>query len=268
MMVAEELGAWALGCYGNAEARTPNIDTLARSGVRFLYSVASPPALGPGSVSGAETVNDPEAALAFLDRQGQGKPFALYAGMKGTPEVLDAAVQKIMARLNQRGLRDSTVVVFTSRIGVRKAFHPPGATSLGDDLLLTPLLLSWYGKTPSELVRAEVVAAYNLAPTLNEATGAAPAAGPCGRGFLRLATNTPLRKKETWPTTAFAKLGDARIARDSRYKLIVRDGGTNELYDVRVDGQEKTNQFENAAFVTVKNRLRRELDVWLKGCGK
>jgi len=34
-IVADDLASWMLGCYGNQEIRTPNIDRLASSGVRF-----------------------------------------------------------------------------------------------------------------------------------------------------------------------------------------------------------------------------------------
>jgi len=36
LILADDLGAWMLGCYGNKEIRTPNIDLLARAGTRFV----------------------------------------------------------------------------------------------------------------------------------------------------------------------------------------------------------------------------------------
>jgi hypothetical protein len=54
------------------------------------------------------------------------------------------------------------------------------------------------------------------------------------------------------------------MARDSRYKLIVRDRGKGpgELYDVRSDPSEKVNQYENQQFITVRQRLGKELEAW------
>ncbi len=37
LILADDLGAWMLGCYGNQEIRTPNIDLLARGGLCFLH---------------------------------------------------------------------------------------------------------------------------------------------------------------------------------------------------------------------------------------
>ena len=52
------------------------------------------------------------------------------------------------------------------------------------------------------------------------------------------------------------------MARNERYKVVVRDGGPNELYDEQADHDEKTNQFDNQQFVTVKTQLVGELAAW------
>ncbi|MCC6588601.1 MAG: sulfatase-like hydrolase/transferase [Bryobacterales bacterium] len=43
LIVADDLAAWMLGCYGNREIRTPNIDRLAQGGVRFLNNYVVTP---------------------------------------------------------------------------------------------------------------------------------------------------------------------------------------------------------------------------------
>jgi arylsulfatase A-like enzyme len=42
LIIADDLAAWMAGCYGNKEIRTPNIDSLARGGVRFNGYVCTP----------------------------------------------------------------------------------------------------------------------------------------------------------------------------------------------------------------------------------
>ena len=34
-ILADDMGVWAAGCYGNSEIQTPNIDRIAATGVRF-----------------------------------------------------------------------------------------------------------------------------------------------------------------------------------------------------------------------------------------
>src|SRR5262252_2842687 len=47
LIVADGLPAWVLGCYGNKELRTPNLDRLAQMGTRFTNHVVCTPAAAP-----------------------------------------------------------------------------------------------------------------------------------------------------------------------------------------------------------------------------
>ena len=40
-ILTDNQGAWQLGCYGNPDFRTPNIDRMAREGVRFTQAYAN-----------------------------------------------------------------------------------------------------------------------------------------------------------------------------------------------------------------------------------
>ncbi len=51
LIVLEDVGAWMLGCYGNREFRTPNLDILGRSGMRFVSSYAASAVPPPGLAS-------------------------------------------------------------------------------------------------------------------------------------------------------------------------------------------------------------------------
>src|SRR5215470_18364 len=94
LIVADGVGAWLLGCYGNKEIRTPNIDRLATTGTRFLNHFAGAPVPAAGraalltnldkAIASAgyhtQTVNGATEAVQFLDAQSAGKPFLLIAG--------------------------------------------------------------------------------------------------------------------------------------------------------------------------------------------
>lgn len=43
LITADQLSAVALGCYGNPDVKTPNIDALAESGVRFVNGISNSP---------------------------------------------------------------------------------------------------------------------------------------------------------------------------------------------------------------------------------
>ena len=47
LLMTDNHGAWTLGCYGNDEIRTPNIDRLASEGTLFTRAFASNPVCSP-----------------------------------------------------------------------------------------------------------------------------------------------------------------------------------------------------------------------------
>lgn len=47
LIMTDNHGAWTLGCYGNKEIRTPNIDRLAKGGTLFTQAFASNPVCSP-----------------------------------------------------------------------------------------------------------------------------------------------------------------------------------------------------------------------------
>jgi arylsulfatase A-like enzyme len=46
-ILADNQGAWTLGCYGNPDIRTPHIDRLASKGIRFTRALSSNPVCSP-----------------------------------------------------------------------------------------------------------------------------------------------------------------------------------------------------------------------------
>lgn len=50
-VVTDDQGAWALGCYGNKDCRTPHMDRLAREGARFLNAFTPTPVCSPSRAS-------------------------------------------------------------------------------------------------------------------------------------------------------------------------------------------------------------------------
>ncbi len=51
LIMTDDQGQWALGCYGNREIVTPNLDQMARQGVKFLNSYAACPVCSPSRAS-------------------------------------------------------------------------------------------------------------------------------------------------------------------------------------------------------------------------
>ena len=349
LVVADDLGAWMLGCYGNREIRTPNIDLLARGGTRFLYHIGCAPAgeasrtaLLTGRPPHQQGSQDPRIPdllasagyacgsanpLEFLDAQQADRPFFLavdyshllapggtipakYREMYAkTPfdaigwepaaphaardkdalasavsnirrcaaavTAFDAEIPPLVARLDQRGLRNNTLIVLTSASGFLLGRHGLWSDGLASDpvnmyeeVVATPMIWNWQGQIPVEAARPELVSASDFLPTLCELTGVAPPRGRDlpGRSYLPAVFNQPFPKKQPWRNLVFAEFQGVEMARDTRYKLVLRNQGKgpNELFDLRADPREKLNQYANPAFVTVRDRLAAELDAWRK----
>ncbi|MCB0088696.1 MAG: sulfatase-like hydrolase/transferase, partial [Caldilineaceae bacterium] len=50
-ILSDDHGAWALGCAGNREIETPNLDRLAASGMRFTNFFCTSPVCSPARAS-------------------------------------------------------------------------------------------------------------------------------------------------------------------------------------------------------------------------
>lgn len=420
LILADDLPAWALGCYGNKEIKTPNIDLLARGGTRFQnHSVCTPicspsratlftgrlpqqhgihdfltdnpvetPAQGqkappesfarevmisdllagagyncgyvgkwhmggdakPGrgfsytcTLSGRDYANPTmflngekrqeqgylaeimtNRAAEFLDQQNESKPFFLTIGYlnphtpyEGHPQkyldmyaatkfetigweppaanalrekeylkdivgnnrrhaaavtALDDQIPVLLKKLQQKGLRENTLIIFTGdngfllgRHGLWSKGHASDPINMYEEVMQVPMIWNWLGKVPPESVRPEVVSFYDLMPTLCEvAEVTPPERNLCGTSYLGPVMGRT--SKKPFRSVIFGRFRYAEMARDGRYKIVVRNNGEgpNELYDLREDPREKTNQYENQAFLLVRERLTRDLEAWRK----
>ena len=50
-ILSDDQGAWAMGCYGNPEIKTPHLDRLASQGVRFEHFFCASPVCSPARAS-------------------------------------------------------------------------------------------------------------------------------------------------------------------------------------------------------------------------
>jgi arylsulfatase A-like enzyme len=242
----------------NLSSPRPPYDNLAQK-YRDLYAQTrfdtfSPERAAPNARAGKEFLTDTVGSLRK------------YAA---AVSAMDDEVQQLITRIQQRRIVDNTVVVFTSTCGALLGHHglwdageASDPVNMFEESVATPLIVSWPMRVPPGGVRPEVVSGYDLVPSLCDLVGATAPAQTCGGSYALLATGKPLPKKQHWRTAVFAHLDNTWMARAERYKLVARDGGPGELYDLQADHGEKTNQFDNPQFLTVKTQLAGELTQW------
>jgi arylsulfatase A-like enzyme len=214
--------------------------------------------LAPNAAEGKELMKNPVASLRRA-----------AAGITA----LDDELPPLVAKLDERGRRDNTIIIFTAPYGNLLGRHglwgdgnasePP---NLFDDVVATPLIWNWRGKTPPEGKRPELVSSYDLLPTLAEITGAAAPAGLPGSSYLPALMNRPFPKHKPWRKQVFGGLGGAWMGRDERFKVVLRNEGKgpNELYALSSDPMERANQFDNPEFISVRDQLSADIFAWRK----
>jgi choline-sulfatase len=186
---------------------------------------------------------------------------------------LDDQIPVLLDKLKQKGVYDNTVVLFVGDNGFLLGRHGLWSKGLAsnppnmyEEVVNVPMIMTWPGRIPVESARPELVSFYDVLPTVCELVGASLPAGRnlCGRSVLPLAARKAGVKPPAWRGTVFAHLRNADMARDNRFKLVLRnDGkGPNEFFDLRSDPREKVNQYSNAQFLTQRDRLAKELAEW------
>lgn len=181
---------------------------------------------------------------------------------------LDRAVGRVLAALDEAGIRESTLVVFASDNGAPAGFGGSngklreGKGTVYDGGLRVPAIVSWPGRLAGGR-SALAVNAVDLAPTVCAAAGVALAADPERDGVdlwpaLTGSAQAPRR-------TAFFGVeradGASWAAFDGRWKLVVAANSPRaELYDVLADPDEARDVA--GAEREVAARLAAELAPW------
>jgi arylsulfatase A-like enzyme len=215
---------------------------------------------------------EPKAKNALREKELMNDPVGNLRKCAASVTALDDQIPVLLKKLQEKSLTNNTIVVFTGDNGFLLGRHGLWSKGLASDpinmyeeVMEVPLLMSWAGKIPVESSKPDLVSFYDFVPTICEAAGAdLPNRNLCGRSYLNLALNRPFAKGETWRTTVFGHFRNTEMARDKRFKLVWRNNGQgpNELFDVPNDPGERVNQFDNPRFLTVKERLIRELADW------
>jgi N-sulfoglucosamine sulfohydrolase len=141
---------------------------------------------------------------------------------------MDGEIGRMLAELERRQLRQKTLVLFFSDNG---APFPREKGTLYDAGTRTPLIFSWPGTIPTNSVFDRgLVSMIDLAPTLLELAGAAPADSMQGKSFRAMLTAP---ESFSGPDSVFSERNwhdcdeHQRAVRTTRFKLIRTDAYTD-----------------------------------------
>lgn len=199
---------------------------------------------------------------------------ATYAAMV---EAMDTAVGTVMKSLDDAGLADNTLIVFTSdNGGLSTAEGQPtsnlplrGGKGWGyEGGIRVPWIVRWPGKTKPGSTSETPIVSTDLYPTVLEVIGAEPKPEQHidGVSFVPSLTQSPAAKERSlfWHYPHYANQGGfpCSVIRKGNWKLLVNlENGNRELYDLNKDLSEQNNlASENTG---VSNILYKELVDWL-----
>lgn len=215
----------------------------------------------------------PEALLMkYRQRPGlQIKP--VFAAMI---EAMDAAIGRFLRALDDAGLRDNTLVLFTSDNGGYDGDNKPLRGIKGmlyEGGIRVPWIVRWPGKVKPGTTNATPIISTDCHPTLLEVAGLPPTPDhPLdGRSLVPLLTQSPGFERDSlffhYPNYAFHKQNRlASAIREGPYKLIkFYDNNSLELYDLGKDIGEKKNLASQSP--ELATRLAQKLDHWLRETG-
>jgi uncharacterized sulfatase len=183
---------------------------------------------------------------------------AVYYGMIS---LMDKYIGQILDKLDELGLADNTLVVFTSDHGHFYGHH--GLRAKGafhyEDVIRVPLIVRWPGQTAAGSVNDAMQSLVDLAPTFLTAAGIPVPRKMSGvdqsevwRGQQRQAREHILCENHHEPTTIHLK-----TYVDERYKITVyfNHDEYGEIFDLQEDPDEVRNLWHEPEYAELKQKL-------------
>ena len=209
-----------------------------------------------------------KALAEGTDKRSSQDPFAvtesearaIIALTYGMITMIDDAIGRVLAQLEQSGLSQNTIVVFTTDHG----------DYMGDHGLMLKLLLHYQGlirvpfiwhdpRNPANgIATSELSSSIDIAPTILEAANIQAFNGIQGRDLFD--GNPPdaviVEEDSQRPMIAFEDPQRIRTVVTDRYRMSLREGEDwGELYDLQEDPHEMNNCFEQDDMKSVRSEL-------------
>jgi len=217
---------------------------------------------------------------------------ANYCGMI---RLIDDQIRRFINYLEEQGLLNNTIVVFTADHGDYAGDYGLQRKGIGlpECLVRVPLIFVGPGIRAEEELRSEFVSLVDIMPTLCEALGVEIPYGVQGRSLWPVLASEEFPEEEfrsiyaelgfggvyygedekpplhfDWDEHSFDELncftqsGNMKMVRMGKWKLTFDMMGRGELYDLENDPGELENLYANEAYADVRTMLLEELLKW------
>jgi arylsulfatase A-like enzyme len=179
---------------------------------------------------------------------------------------VDENIGRMLDYLDQNGLAENTMVIYTSDQGFFLGEHNMfDKRFMWEESLRMPFLVRWPGQIKPKSVSRGMILNVDFAPTMLEAAGVKTPADMQGRSFVPLLRG---QMPKGWRTSMYYRYyhpGHHNVAahygvRTDRYKLIYYHKLNQwEMFDLQKDPREMHNVYADAAYAGVLKQLKAEL---------
>jgi arylsulfatase A-like enzyme len=193
----------------------------------------------------------------------------LLAHYYGMVSLIDAQIGRVLDRLDELGLADDTLVLFTSDHGDTMGSHNTWNKdyTMYDEIYRIPFVARWPGKIEAgSRCDSYMHNSLDIAPTLLEAAGAQLPADIDGQTLLPLLKGQPQeRLREAFAQFHGCHMGlySMRMLQTDRFKYVFHVNDIDELYDHDHDPHELNNVANDPAYAEDIKVLRRQMVAWL-----
>lgn len=185
--------------------------------------------------------------------------------------MMDWCMGRILKALDDLGLADRTLVIFTSDHGTLLGQHGMMDKATGafyDDLMRVPLLMRLPGRIPAGKLCDVTASSIDLAPTILDYLGAKPLSKGHGRSLRPCLEGTNEDVGAVFGERGEPdKPGAARMIRTRQWKLCLQPRGRKELYDLEHDPSETRNLADDPAMAPGIAKLSSQLFEHMRAIG-
>lgn len=171
---------------------------------------------------------------------------------------VDETVERMDRALRRSGVRDDTLVIFTSDNGYFNGEHRlAGKTKFGglyDEAVRVPFVMRGPG-VPRDRVRTQITGNIDLAPTILDVARTDPGRKLDGLSLMPLVRG----ERRTGRRDVLLEDVESKAVRSRRFMYAEHPGGEAELYDLRKDPHQLRSRHADPGYRDVRRRLAERL---------
>jgi arylsulfatase A-like enzyme len=260
---------------GRGKAERSQDMTLEKTFTPLDAKLATPPQLTPQQKAQWDSYYGP-LNEAFRKQNPQGRDLVKWRYQRylhdylGCIKAVDESVGRVLRFLDEEGLADNTIVVYSSDQGFYLGEHGWfDKRWIFEESLRTPLVVRWPGVTQPGSVNGELVSNVDFAATFLEAAGVAAPSDLHGSSLAPLLRgHTPANWRRSFYYHYYEFPGPHSVRRhfgvvDRRYKLVrfyEPDVDEWELFDLQTDPRELRSVYSDPSYAETRQRLHAELE--------